>query len=292
MTTRLEYRFEPLADLWLLLVDPKRAPSGTAWAPAREVIAECLSMLAAAPRGRVLADIAFFGHVAEHRTIEDLESDVPADGVLGLPWSQLVELGAEALRLAWDVYHAEVAEQREAIVREAIETRVRTTLVPKESECLAYVRDSLELDDTDDEFPVILTGSIAGPGAFTSLSDVTGAVCFVGVEKLRGTSLLETIVHEATHAMDGPTSRSGSVLDRLRGAVANRDVWHSLIFVQAGETIRRLVDPSHVHYGVTHTYYDRVPSSKPVLEHWVAHLDGESDADTAIERIAAASSGR
>lgn len=38
----------------------------------------------------------------------------------------------------------------------------------------------------------------------------------------------------------------------------HRDVPHTIMFIQAGETIRRVVDPEHEHYGNVRGYYDKV----------------------------------
>ncbi len=291
MASRLTYRFEPLADLYFLLTDPQRCPPSEAWAPAREAISRCLSTLAAASRGRVRTDGAFHGHVAEHVTIDELAADVPEDGLLGLPWTRLVELAVEALRAGEPPYASELLAGRRAVVTNAIDQRIRPQLDPKERESLAFIHDALGLPDDDREVHIVLTASVPHL-PFTSLSDRYGAISFIGVAGLDGSALLETVLHEATHALEwsGPND---SILARLAQRVheafgdapALRQVAHSLIFVQAAETVRRIVDPRHVHYGVTHTYYDRVPVSKPVVEHWVAHLDGAYDADTAIERI-------
>jgi hypothetical protein len=293
MVSRLSYAFQPLADLYFLLTDLHRRPTSADWAPALDAIDRCLQLIADSPVGRRRADVAFHGHIAEHRTVDELAAAaVPEDGLLGLPWSRLVAHTLDALRAAEPLYRSTLFDERRAIAEGAITDRVRPVLGPREDECLAYIHDRLEIPDAGMEIPVVIAASVPRL-PFTSLSDRTGAICFVGVDGLDGTSLLETILHEATHAIDGFDHRRASVLERLARAVeaafpdgrAVRDVPHSLIFVQAAETTRRVVDPDHFHYGVTHTYYERVPSSKPVVEHWVAHLDGAFDADTAIERI-------
>jgi hypothetical protein len=65
-----------------------------------------------------------------------------------------------------------------------------------------------------------------------------------------------------------------------------RDVPHTLMFVQAGETIRRVVDPAHKHYGDVYGYYAKVPrATEAVRPAWEAHLRGELAQDAALDRI-------
>jgi hypothetical protein len=60
------------------------------------------------------------------------------------------------------------------------------------------------------------------------------------------------------------------------------------MFVQAGETIRRLVDPKHEHVGVVSHYYDKVRAVADVeLPAWKDYLDGKSTRAEALEKIVA-----
>jgi len=59
------------------------------------------------------------------------------------------------------------------------------------------------------------------------------------------------------------------------------------MFVQAGATIRRVLDPSHRDYGEVVGYYDRIGEfSKRERAIWTDHLDGKLSLDDAIKRIA------
>lgn len=65
-----------------------------------------------------------------------------------------------------------------------------------------------------------------------------------------------------------------------------RDVPHTLMFIQAGETIRRIVLPTHVHYGDAAAYYAKVPlATRAVRTVWIEYLDGKITRETAIDRI-------
>jgi hypothetical protein len=68
-----------------------------------------------------------------------------------------------------------------------------------------------------------------------------------------------------------------------------REVPHTLMFVQAGETIRRVVDPKHEPYGVVAKYYDKVrPIADVEIPAWTAYLDGKTTREEAVEKILAA----
>jgi len=65
-----------------------------------------------------------------------------------------------------------------------------------------------------------------------------------------------------------------------------RDVPHTLMFVQAGETVRRLIDHAHQHYGVVAGYYPKVERVAAIeLPIWKDHLDGKLTREQALERI-------
>jgi hypothetical protein len=297
VTARLEYGFEPLSDLYLLLTDPRSIPAD-GWSDATEAMRPILTSLEDA--GSLLGMIVFHGAVAEATGLEELEALhgrlTDADRDFGLPWRDLIGRAIDALRVAIPLYERDVADARRDAVT-AASTVLDERLGPHADACFAFMESSLELPADGVTVPVRLVASSFWPGMFTSRSLATGAICFVGVAGLAPTTLIEMVLHEAIHALDEVSPRAtGSVLRRLDAALERaglagdprfEQVTHSLYFVQAAETVRRIVDAAHVDYGVTHTYYERVPGTAPVRENWVAHLDGASDADTAIERIAA-----
>jgi hypothetical protein len=87
-----------------------------------------------------------------------------------------------------------------------------------------------------------------------------------------------------------------AVLDQLRGKLQAisppinrrdlRDVPHTLMFVHAGETVRRNIDADHRHYGDVSGYYAKVPrATNAVRGPWIDYLDGKTSRDEALERI-------
>ena len=212
------------------------------------------------------------------------------------------------LEKVWPEHQGEVA---------AAMQRIDATFAPKSQECLAYVAKSLGLAAGDLAIPVRLVAEMPFPGAVTQRGQDDRGVCFVAVRGAEGTQLFETILHEATHALDvatpappadAPASSSGaapegsapeSVLADLRARLektgltradaAWRDVPHTLMFVQAGETIRRIVDERHEHYGTVARYYAKVQAIADVeIPAWTAFLDGKATREETLSRIVAA----
>ena len=260
--------------------------------------------------------------------------------------SRNIELREGALKLAAALEKAEPAflEKVWPAHKQAIEeasARIAKTFDGKEGACLDFVAKHLRLPSDERPIPVRLVYEAPFPGAVTHRKPGGGGVCFVSVKGVEGTQLLESVLHEAIHALDvlgrpapgeerpPPPARepergtdegseedpdeesedapepaeprrtedpAPSVLDVLRARLEKagltrrdrewRDVPHTLMFVQAGETIRRIVDPKHEHYGVVAKYYDKVRAIADVeLETWTAYLDGKTTRGEAIDRF-------
>jgi hypothetical protein len=108
--------------------------------------------------------------------------------------------------------------------------------------------------------------------------------------------LLETILHESCHALDLASRDAGSAFATLRALLEGRGlthkddayhtVPHTLMFVQAEETVRRLFNPDHQAYGDATDLYDRTGVTADVeREIWPRYLNGELGRDEALRRI-------
>jgi hypothetical protein len=108
--------------------------------------------------------------------------------------------------------------------------------------------------------------------------------------------MVETVLHECIHALDISTQSQPTALQVLRKDLQAaglaprsemmRSVPHTLMFVQAGETVRRLLNPEHKHYGDVAGYYAKVPEAvAAVREPWTAYLDEKLTRDAAIKQI-------
>ncbi|MFO0982451.1 MAG: hypothetical protein U1E76_12075 [Planctomycetota bacterium] len=234
--------------------------------------------------------------------LEASAEDWRSSSEMARAWQQLDEsLRAPAAHLARALGQIEAAFRkdvwpghRELLAAAAKEVEAR--LIDKESECFAYMGDKLEIHLGDLEVPVYLVAEAPWPQGFTHVREGGSGVCFVGLNGAQHTQFLETILHEATHALD--VASTGSVFDDLRtqlehaGVPRTSRVWHdaphTLMFIQAGETIRRIVDPGHQHYGDVAGYYPKVKRIAEVERAaWLAYLDGNTTRAEAVRTIVA-----
>lgn len=201
---------------------------------------------------------------------------------------------AAAMRQAEPVFleHVWPADQQAVA---AARSRLAQGFDPKQAACLAYHLECLGMEDPGLAIPVYLMARAPSPGAFTHIGADGRGVCFVSLADSEGTQLFETILHEVTHALD-IAAPGASVFEELRrrlqesgiapGDPLLRDVPHTLMFVQAAESIRRTVAPEHQDYGDFSRYYER---SGPVTERvrglWRDHLEGNLTRLEALEGI-------
>jgi len=181
--------------------------------------------------------------------------------------------------------------------REAVETAaavLRRDLLPKAPAIYADIAEHLRLPVPARPIPVVLVAEGPFPGAVTHRLHGGGTVSIVAANAAQGTQWLETVVHETLHALD--VSAEGSVLDELRDRLGKvepkgspkeiHDFVHTLMFVQAAVSIRRVIDPAHKDYGDVNGYYPKVPrATAVVVPAWRAYLNGEISRDAAIARI-------
>jgi hypothetical protein len=176
---------------------------------------------------------------------------------------------------------------------------VAANFAAKERECLAYLTTNLGMEDTDYRVPIFFVAETPWPGGFTLWNETRHGTVVISVEANQGSLLFEAMLHEAIHALDLETQAKGSVLeeirDRLRKAgVAENDITmtqgtHLLVFMQAGETIKRLIDGSHRHYGDVRGVYARgalQPLMNVARPTWMAYLDNKITREKAVEQIA------
>lgn len=306
-TTRLDYRIEPLVDLYNYV----RALATHRGNP--EVPAEFAEAVAAAKklREKLGLSILAWGALDQKllscksasdlkRAFEALPQEIPV--FRGKP----IAIRAEAVRFAEELVAVEAVyrEKRwpthQASIRAAMQ-RIESQFQPKETECLNFMIQSLDMKDPKDVVPVYLVQQASWPGAFTLKRADGGGVCFVSVGPTEhtGSLLFETILHEATHALDVLTKDTGSVLIEMRQKLVAagmspsdrnlRNIPHTLMFIQAGETIRRMVNPRHKHYGDAAGYYEKM-GRVAVVERpiWIEYLDGKLTRKEAVDGIVVA----
>ncbi|HKB16025.1 MAG TPA: hypothetical protein VKF62_08160, partial [Planctomycetota bacterium] len=213
--TRLDVRLNPLADLHFGLrksmegPGPESAPAGTYMldgGPSKE--AEELGRIEGrlgGPRGWGILEGALES-ADSARALSEIAEGMPetfrAMGGRDLP---LRELALDLARTLSSVEPAFLAglwpERKRTLEREA--ARLRSGFRGKEAECLGFMLRSLGMEDPNATIPVFLVTEAPSPGAMTHRRRGGGGVCFVGLSAdVEGTLLQETVLHEATHALD------------------------------------------------------------------------------------------
>ncbi len=299
--TRLVYEQSPIVDLYFYIRACAAPERETAPPPGFEAAVELVAALDRDLDRFFLAWGPIEGALRGSQSATDLErafADVPAE--LELRSGKSVALHERAQELArvlreveplfleriWPQHRTAIGDARELLARGFDE---------KQAECLAFHLKSLAMSDPGLEIPVYLVAETPSPGAVTHRDDEGRGVCFVAVDGAEGSQLFETVLHEATHALDIAVDES--VLGRLRDKLAQkgvtqrdrayRDLPHTLMFVQSAESIRRTVDPEHHDYGDVSGYYSRVPeASQLVRPAWKEFLDGKASLEETLERIA------
>jgi hypothetical protein len=182
--------------------------------------------------------------------------------------------------------HREIAERAAAVLRKE--------LLPKAPEVYADLSRRLEVSVPSVPIPVYLVAAAPFPGAFTMRSPGS-PYSVVALEGEADSQWVEIVVHESIHGLDVLAGES-SVLAELRRRLLKvpgaspRDVHdfvHTVMFVQAAGTVRRVLDPGHKDYG-DGGYYAKVPrAAAVVVPAWRDYLDGKITREAAVEKIVA-----
>lgn len=211
---------------------------------------------------------------------------------------------AAAMEPIWPEFLADTWPQRRSRLLVPM-ARLQAEFMPKHRTALKYMLDSLAIEDPEVEVPMYLVLETHPPGASTYRS-YSGPVAVLSTNDLLGegrfSDLMETLLHETCHALDGASQGDGDAFTKLRAMLEDRGIprsderWrgipHLVMFVQSEETMRRVYDPDHIAYGDTQRgdiapLYERWgDSAVSVRRHWRDFLDDKIDRETALTRIA------
>ena len=301
--TRLALRLDPLAELYF----STRAEAARDQAPSAGDDSPHAAAVAAARRiqvalgafggwGPLDAEVFMVADAAAlRRRFEALPETLRRGGreiairVDAVEWARALEAAfPDFLERSWPERRARLA---------ALVAGLETKFLPAHRRALAFMMASLAIEDPGIEVPIVLVTECHPPGASTYHVDDGAPASVLGAPALaaRG-QLAETILHEATHGLDITSQGKGSAFATLRALLEARgvgprdrlyhDVPHTLMFVQAAETMRRIYDPEHVPYGVSSDLYARSGAAAEVERRiWPRFLDGELDRDEALRRI-------
>jgi len=110
----------------------------------------------------------------------------------------------------------------------------------------------------------------------------------------QGAAALEMIFHEASHEIVGP--RNGPVAELLRSAAAeagvelDRNLWHGLLFVTAGEVTRAVLEaagePGYRPVAEAHGIFQALHA--PLVAHWLPFVRGEAGREEAARALVTA----
>jgi hypothetical protein len=304
--TELDVRVSPVVDLHFYVRSLTRGGPDAAppeWC--RDAVKAAIDLDRALPRANLgwwFVETRLYGTetAAEAATalarVRDTSADNDANNADAAPVRRLVSALAESYTRAEPVFLERLWPQHRAKI-DATVALIRERLVPKASECFGYMIEKLGMADPKATIPVYITADGPWPGAVTHRLGGSQSICFVAAAAAEGTQLLETVLHEATHGLD-IADAGGSVFEILRGRLEAggvtrknpmwRDVPHTVMFVQAAETIRRIVDPAHRDYGDVEGYYGRAKEATAAVRGpWREYLDGKITRDEAVERMVA-----
>lgn len=303
--SRIEFRVSPVLDLHLSL---RRAAAGQPVDPSLDQLAGWQAALDAARNLESALGGARGWQQIEGNLADRSDAGEVAEAFAELPESLTFGGQARALREPAVAYARAMQAVEPAFlagawpVHEAAIERARADLAsnlePNAGPCLRHVIESLGMTDPGVTIPVYLVRAAPDPGASTVLTRDGRGVCFVGVDGASGSMLAEIVLHETVHALDVATRDQDHALNALRRRLEAagvdrrrplwRDTWHTLMFIQAGETIRRIVDPAHAHYGDAAGYYAGVQRvTDAARTPWLEYLDGRLSVDQSLDRIVA-----
>ncbi|WP_224366800.1 hypothetical protein [Hyalangium versicolor] len=102
---------------------------------------------------------------------------------------------------------------------------------------------------------------------------------------------LESIFHEASHALVDPVMEALHSEFLRQGKTPPQTLWHALLFFTAGEVVRRQLGPSYVPYAYANHLYDNDPewaAFEPVMRReWTPYLEHRVDLQTALRQLVA-----
>ena len=180
-------------------------------------------------------------------------------------------------KIWWPAHHAANVEWRDA---------VQTHIDRHGRAVLAFITRAYGMEWPADGFPLHLSGYANWAGAYSTDDNL---LVISSLDRgTRGLSGVETVFHEAMHQWDGPVQSLISDYARRAGKRAPPGLSHALIWVTAGEAVRR-VAPGYVPNAETFGIWQRgMQSLKGPLEAaWKPYLDGQGTREEALAALIA-----
>lgn len=146
---------------------------------------------------------------------------------------------------------------------EAVRTDWDTHDAAKATAALDWLSSLLGLEKRPKRIEVILVPKTTSKEGMT-VQTMDGPRIILAAESLKGSDLVEVVLHETLHVLDISNPASGffvearkSLTEAKRPAEEVEQLPHTLMFVMASEAVRKFYEPKHVDYGQTHGTYKR-----------------------------------
>jgi hypothetical protein len=127
--------------------------------------------------------------------------------------------------------------------------------------------------------------TLADPGALTVITISSHAL------PNRKEAPLESVFHEASHAMMDPLAEALLAEFHRQGKTPPRTLWHALLFFTTGEVVRHHLGPGYVPYAYANGLYANDPewaAFEPVMKReWTPYLEHKVDLQTALHQLVA-----
>lgn len=143
-----------------------------------------------------------------------------------------------------------------------------------------------------DPIAVDLTVSAGPVGAYTTYPPHV-TIDSLGHPGNHGLASLELLFHEGSHQWGRPLSQFIDESAAARGKKVPRNLWHAVLFYNAGEITRRVLAGAgidYVEYGAKEDIYANLCGAgcrDQVAAAWDAHLDGSVSIQEALDRLVA-----
>ncbi len=142
--------------------------------------------------------------------------------------------------------------------------------------------------------PVDLSVQAGRVGAYTTVNP-THATIAPSTPGLSGLGALEILFHESSHAWDQMLENAIGKASAARKKTVPRQLWHAVLFYNAGELTRRTLAEDgvagYVEYAVRQKVYPGLCGDgcrELVAKAWDPHLDGKATIEEALDGLVAA----
>jgi hypothetical protein len=133
-----------------------------------------------------------------------------------------------------------------------------------------------------------------GVGAYTTINPTLITISSAD-SRHQGPAALESIFHEASHAMMGAVRKGIESECAAQSKQVPRDLWHVTLFYTIGEIVKRALAENgqrdYEPYAYKQGLYQRAPNWRQYQQlmekHWQPYLDGKSDFAQAIKQMVA-----